>query len=547
MVDEAAATATLDDEEIAALDALGTRRSVEAGEYFYQEGDASYDFFVIISGEAEILYRKDDGEEQVVTLHGAGRFLGELNMLTGMRAYVSARATRDSEALVVPVSTLRHVLATRAGLGDKILTAFMARRSVLLSGSYSSIRLVGSTFSHETLRLREFLARSRIPYEWLDPDADPAVEGLLHEVGLSPSELPVVLMSGEVLRNPTPGALSSYLGLTIESIPERCFDLVVVGGGPAGLAAAVYGASEGLRTLGVEMAMVGGQAGSTSRIENYLGFPTGISGGDLAQRAFVQAEKFGAQLSVPCIAASLREEAGHLVVRLNDGTDVAGRAVIVASGAHYRRLDVARLEEFEGSGVYYAATEIEARICATSPVVIVGGGNSAGQAALFLSAAGSRVTLVIRGPDLHKSMSRYLIDRIEEDDNIEVRPESRITGLDGGEVLGSIGISGAQGETWLECAALFSFIGADPASQWLSGCAATDPDGFVLTDRALGPEHLDSRWDALGRTPLPFETSYPGLFAVGDVRSGSTKRVAAAVGEGSASVRSVHDFLAFGR
>jgi thioredoxin reductase (NADPH) len=500
----------------------------------------------VLSGEAEILFRKDQGGEQIVTRHGPGRFLGELNLLTGMRAYASARAAESGEVLVVPAADLRHVLATRAQLGDKLLTAFMARRSILVSESFSSIRLVGSHFSRESVEIREFLVRSRIPHEWLDADSDPSVERMLSEAGVSSDEIPVVLMSGEVLRDPTPGVLASYLGLTIESIPGRCFDLVVVGGGPAGLAASVYGASEGLRTLGVEMRLVGGQAGSTSRIENYLGFPTGISGGDLTQRAFVQAEKFGAQLSVPCAAESLREEGGHLVVRLTDGTDVAGRAVIVASGARYRRLPLERLEDFEGRGVYYAATEIEARLCASGPVVIVGGGNSAGQAALFLAEAGSRVTLVIRGSDLGKNMSRYLINRIDEDERIEVRTESQVARLDGDEILSSLILKGPKGETELVCAALFSFIGADPSSEWLCGCAATDKSGFVLTDRALGPEDLDGRWDALGRLPLPFETSYPGLFAVGDVRSGSTKRVAGAVGEGSASVSSVHEYLAFG-
>jgi thioredoxin reductase (NADPH) len=546
VVDDAVAFPTLDPDEIAVLEDLGTRRPMAAGEYLYREGDATYDFYVVLSGEAEIVFHPDEGDEQLITRHGPGRFLGELNLLTGMRAYVSSRAVSSGEVLVVPAAELRHVLATRAGLGDKILQAFMARRAILVSGSLSSLRLVGSHFSHEAREVREFLARSRIPFEWIDSESDAAVESLLSEAGVDIDELPVVLLSGDVLRNPTPGALASYLGLTIESIPERCFDLVVIGAGPAGLAASVYGASEGLRTLGVEMALVGGQAGSTSRIENYLGFPTGISGGDLAQRAFVQAEKFGAHLSVPCVAASLREEGGHLVVSLSDGTDVAGRAVIVASGARYRRLPLERLDEFEGNGVYYAATEIERHLCASEDVVIVGGGNSAGQAALYLAEAGSRVTLVIRGSDLGKSMSRYLIDRIDEDKAIVVQTESQVTRLGGGEALSSLTLKGPEGETEVPCVALFSFIGADPSSQWLCGCAATDSKGFVLTDRAISAEDLDGRWDALGRPPLPFETSYPGLFAVGDVRSGSTKRVAAAVGEGSAAVRSVHEYLAFG-
>jgi thioredoxin reductase (NADPH) len=293
------------------------------------------------------------------------------------------------------------------------------------------------------------------------------------------------------------------------------------------------------------MVAPGGQAGTSSRIENYLGFPTGISGNDLTQRALIQAEKFGAHLSAPCAAASLREEAGHLVVQLSDGTEVAGRAVIVATGARYRRLEVDRLTDFENKGVYYAATAIEARECAQSPVVVAGGGNSAGQAAMFLAESGSPVTIVIRGPDLNARMSRYLVDRIDAHERIEVWANTKITGLDGDQELSSIRVTGPDGDATLRCVALFSFIGAEPASEWLSRCAALDERGFVLTDRSLTEEHLDSRWDTLARQPLPFETSHPGLFAIGDVRAGSTKRVAAAVGEGSAAVRSVHEYLAF--
>jgi thioredoxin reductase (NADPH) len=544
MADAAVAFPTLDDSELAALETLGTRRSVAVGEYLYREGDATYDFYVIRSGAAEIVVRSD-GEERIITRHGPGQFLGELNLLTGQRVYLSARVVEPGEVIVVPRASLQHVIATNPGLGDTILAAFLARRSGLLSGASATIRVVGSRFSPESLRVREFLARNRIPHEWLDPDRDAAVERLLREFAVTPGELPVVIASGSVLRHPTPGGLAEYLGLTIDSLPERCFDLVVVGAGPAGLASAVYGASEGLRTLVVEMATVGGQAGTSSRIENYLGFPTGISGGDLTQRAVVQAEKFGAHLTSPCVASSLREEAGYLVVRLSDGTDVVGRAVIVASGARYRRLDAARLADFEGNSVYYAATEMEARLCAGSPVVVAGGGNSAGQAALFLASSGSPVTVVIRGLDLGTSMSRYLVDRIEADARIDVRTNTKITSLDGDRTLTSVRLTTAGGDVVLPCVALFSFIGAEPTAGWLSGCVALDERGFVLTDRSLGEEHLDGRWEVLGRRPLPFETSYPGLFAVGDVRAGSTKRVAAAVGEGSAAVRSVHEYLAF--
>jgi thioredoxin reductase (NADPH) len=535
---------TLDDAQVSMLEALGTRRSVEVGEYLYREGDPTYDFYVVLSGAVDIVMNAD-AEERVLVRHGAGRFLGELNMLTGLRVFVSARVVEAGEVLVVPVAELRRVLATQPALGDVILTAFMARRALLLTDASTAIRVVGSRYSPDSLQVREFLARLRIPHEWLDPDHDDAVGRLLAEVGVTPAELPVVIVSGSVLRRPSVGALAEYLGLTVGNVPDRCFDLVIVGSGPAGLAAAVYGASEGLRTLGVDMVAPGGQAGSSSRIENYLGFPTGISGSDLTQRALVQAEKFGARLTAPCAATSLREQAGHLVVGLADGTEVVGRAVIVATGARYRRLDVDRLTDFECKGVFYAATVMEARECAASPVVVAGGGNSAGQAAVFLAESGSPVTVVIRGPDLNASMSRYLVDRIETDHRIDVRTGTTITGLDGEESLSAVRVTAGDGDAVLSCAALFSFIGADPASEWLSGCAALDDRGFVLTDRLLGDEHLDERWAALGRRPLPFETSHPGLFAVGDIRSGSTKRVAAAVGEGSAAVRAVHDYLAF--
>jgi len=533
----------LDPSEVAIFEAVGTRRHVVAGDYLYHEGDPHYDFWIVLSGAVEVVV--DDADDQVIVTPRAGQFLGELNLLTGVRAFVSARVAEPGEVLAVPADRLRRVIATEPELGDKILAAFMARRAAFLAGAAVFIRVVGSRFSPETVHIREFLTRTRLPHEWLDPDADPQVDDIVRAFSLEPSDLPVVIATGEVLRRPTPGDLASYLGLTLENLPDRSFDLVIVGGGPAGLAAAVYGASEGLQTLGVDMTAPGGQAGTSSRIENYFGFTTGISGAELTQRGLVQAEKFGAKLSAPCTAVALREESGHFTVELSDGTVVAARAVIAATGAKYRRLPVDRLQEFEANSVYYAATELEARQCAGSPVMVVGGGNSAGQAAVFLADKGSAVTLVIRAADLNAHMSRYLVDRLVRHRRIEVMTSTNVVGLDGAGALQAVRVDGPDGKIRVPAAALFSFIGADPESSWLRGCAALDDRDFVLTDRALTDEQLGDAWSALRRRPLPFETSRPGLFAVGDVRSGSTKRVAAAVGEGSAAVSAVHQFLAF--
>jgi thioredoxin reductase (NADPH) len=544
MENETEAFPTLDAADVAFIAGLGEARQVSEGEYLYREGDVTYDFFVLVSAEVDIVVKTDGGEHLIIH-HGPGRFLGELNMLGGLRVFVSARVVKSGEVIAVSRDRLRQVMATKPQLGDTILAAFVARRDLLQTEAATSIRVIGSRFSPESLRVGEFLTRTRVPHEWLDADRDPQAEDVLRGFGIPANELPVVIATGSVLRRPTPGQLASYLGLTVESLPERCFDLVVVGGGPAGLAAAVYGASEGLRTLGVDMTAPGGQAGTTSRIENYLGFPRGISGAELTSLAVVQAQKFGATLTVPCTAASLHEKAGHLVVRFSDGNEVAGRAVIAATGAAYRRLEASRLADFEETGVYYAATEIESRLCGMAPVVVVGGGNSAGQASIFLSQNGCAVTLVIRGSDLTKSMSSYLVERIEADPHITLRTQTTVVALEGDQTLRSLRLEGPDGQAVVECAGLFSFIGADPSSAWLSGRAALDERGFVLTDLSLSPEQLDAGWETLGRLPLPFETGYPGLFAVGDLRAGSTKRVAAAVGEGSAAVRSVHQYLAF--
>jgi thioredoxin reductase (NADPH) len=534
----------LNDEQLALLARFGERRRIEVGDVLYADGDASYDFFVVLSGVVEVVGTYD-GEEELLAVHDTGRFLGELNLLTGQRVYVTARVVEPGEVLALPVAELRRVIATLPGLSDIILGALVARRSVLLEGAARSVRVIGSRHLPEALAVREYLIRNRLPHQWLDAEADPDICRLVDEFGLACSDLPIVLTGSTVLRQATPGEVAHHLGLTIEAIPQRCFDLVVVGAGPAGLAAAVYGASEGLSTLTVESTLPGGQAGTSSRIENYLGFPAGVSGAELTNLAMTQALKFGATMSTPCEVVGLLEKAGHLIVQLSDGTEIAGRAVVVATGAHYRRLDVPDLARFEGTGVFYAATEMEGRMVAGQPVAVVGGGNSAGQAALFLAKNHCSVSILIRGSDLGGSMSRYLADRIEAHPAITVRTRTQVVGLTGsgwGE-LQAVTVATAQEKEEMACSALFSFIGASPNSGWLSGCAAVDAAGFVRTDRSLEPGDLGPEWEALGREPLPFETSQLGLFAVGDVRSGSMKRVASAVGEGSAAIRSVHEHL----
>ena len=523
----------------------GTRRLTEAGDVLYQKGDVAYDFYVVLSGEIDVIIDPDPGEESIAH-YVAGQFLGELNLLTGLRTFVTTRVTAGGEVLMVPRERFHDLVATQPGLSDKILAAYMARRSLLLDGAAATTRVIGSKHSKEALRVREFLSRLSIPHEWLDPDLHDEVGVVLERFDIDPDDLPVVITSGTVLRNPTIGQLSEFLGLTLHSLPERRFDLVVVGAGPAGLAASVYGASEGLSTLGLDRFGPGGQAGTSSRIENYLGFPNGISGSQLAQRALVQAEKFGATLTAPCEVESLREEDGHLIVHFSDGTEVVGRAVVAATGARYRRLEAQRLGDFEGAGVFYAATQLEARLCAGEPSFVVGGGNSAGQAAIFLADSGSSVTLVIRGDDLGTNMSHYLVERICANPRITVRTNAEVTALEGSSFLSAVRISSPDREEIMPCAGLFSFIGAEPATDWLSGCVELDDKGFVLTDRMLGEKQLSGAWRSRNRAPLPYETSRPGLFAVGDVRAGSVKRVAAGVGEGSACISSVHTYLSFG-
>ncbi len=539
------AWATLDEGTLADLAAVGEIRSVEQGDILYRAGDPTPDFFVVLDGAVEIV-RIDDHAQVVVATHTAHRFLGELNLLTGQSAFLTARISQSGRVLVVPLATFRQLMSTKPDFSDRIFRALVARREILRAGEGAgAIRIIGSRYSSEAMALRAYANRSKLPHQWVDLEdvGDPGV--YLAALGLRPQDVPVVITPTAVLRGPTPGEFAAGLGLTYRNIPGYISDLVVVGTGPAGLAAAVYGASEGLRTLSLDAVGFGGQAGASSRIENYVGFPNGVSGDDLVSSAAIQAMRLGARLNAPCVVGGLRLEDGFHVVVLADGSEIPSRAVIIASGARYRRLEVDGLERFEGAGVYYAATELEARVCRGYNTVVVGGGNSAGQAAIYMAQQGSPVSLVVRRRALEETMSQYLISRIEADDRIDVLQHTEICGLQGATHLESVTLEDNQSgdRRTVPCQGLFCFIGAVPATAWLGNCVVLDRSGFVVTDRSL-PESVANDVAFGGRDPLPFETSIPGVFAVGDVRSGSLKRVAAAVGEGSSAVRQVHEYLA---
>jgi thioredoxin reductase (NADPH) len=529
--------------ELAEAAPFGSERTVAVGDFLFEAGEASYELFVVLEGEAEVV-RLDGAETEVIATYGAGGFVGELTLLTGQRRFLTARVTRPGRVLVIEQDEFRRLMSLRPALAETIFGALLARREILRSGGGAlAIRIIGSRYSPEAMSLRAFAEHSRLAHVWIDLEDAEDVRALLETMGLGPQDTPVVLTPTEVLRRATPAALAEHLGLAFRATPGYLFDLVVVGSGPAGLAAAVYGASEGLRTVCLDAVTIGGQAGASSRIENFMGFPNGISGTDLTARAAVQAMRLGARLNAPSEVVSLRSENGFHALTLLDGSEIPARAVIVASGARYTRLAVEDLDRFEGAGVYYAATDLEARVCEGTTVVLVGGGNSAGQAAIYLAQRNCKVTIAIRGKDLSHSMSQYLIERIEADPKIELLTRTEVEALAGLEHLEGVTLRHADTgeEQTLACSGLFCFIGARPATGWLGDAVQLDSGGFVLTDR-----QLTALPPGQGSRPLPFESSVPGIFAAGDVRSGSMKRVAAAVGDGSSAVRSVHERLADG-
>jgi thioredoxin reductase (NADPH) len=541
--DEDIAFPKLTEAQIDALRPRGRVRQVEAGEVMWSEGERGFGFFVVLKGEMEIIDATGD-EPRQVTVHRPGAFSGDVDMLTGRVSLISARMLTAGEVLELESAALRRVIGELPEISEVLLRAFLMRRRLLLGQGFRGIQIIGSRFSPEAHHLREFCSRNDIAYTWIDVEQDPHAEELLCQFHVGVDQTPVVIgRGGELLTSPSVADLARYMGLDARVADGEVFDLVVVGAGPAGLAAAVYASSEGLRVLTVEGTAVGGQAGTSSRIENYLGFPTGISGADLARNASIQAQKFGARISVPQAAVKLGLTGGLRTVTLDDGARITARCVLVASGAEYRTLEIPGLRELEGNGVYYAATEMEARLCSNVEVVIVGGGNSAGQAAMYLSRYARRVHICIRGTDLGHSMSRYLVDRIDKAENIQVHKGHVVSEVDGDETLREVRLLCLEkGEvTSIPSRALFLFIGAVPRTGWLNGCVALDRRGFVLTGETLTPEARDGEtWKNAGRAPFFLETSLPGVFAAGDVRAGSVKRVASAVGEGSMSVTFVH-------
>ncbi len=531
--------------QIARISAHGRARGVQSGEVLVEQGDKASSFFIVTAGELEIV-RPSGATETHITTHGPGQFTGEVNMISGRRSLVRIKVTKSGEVIELPRERLLGLIQGDAELSEILMRAFILRRIQLVAHGIGDVVLVGSHHSAGTLRIKEFLMRNGHPYSYLDLERDRDVEQLLDQFHVSAADVPVVICRGKtVLRNPSDEELADCLGFNDVIDEQQVRDLVVIGGGPAGLAAAVYGASEGLDVLVLEAGSPGGQAGSSSKIENYLGFPIGVSGQELAARAYHQAQKFGAQIIVTRGATRLACDRKPYMVEVGGSLRVPARAVVIATGAQYRKLPLENLARFEGTGVYYAATFVEAQLCDEEEVIVVGGGNSAGQAAVFLAQSAKHVHVLVRSRGLAETMSRYLIRRIEETPNITVRTHTEIVALDGRDCLECVRWRNNQtGQLEVrDIRHVFLMMGATPNTAWLNGCVALDEKGFIKTGQALSPEDLSVVHWPLARPPHYLETSLPGIFAVGDVRCGNVKRVASAVGEGSIAISFVHHVL----
>lgn len=520
-------------------------RHVKKSEILFEPGDTNVPFFVLLSGSMEIVQPGLAGERPVAR-HEPGEFTGEMTMISGRRCLVRGRVTEPGEFLELSGDGLRSLIAKDAELSEIFMRAFILRRLELVSRGLGNVILMGSRHSANTLRLREFLTRNEYPYTYVDLDTDKTSQELLDRFEVKLDEIPVTICSGgSVLRNPSLQELADGLGLNSPIVESQVRDLIIVGAGPAGLAAAVYAASEGLDILVIETAAPGGQAGSSSKIENYLGFPTGVSGQELATRAIVQAEKFGARMMVAHSVARLDCARRPYKVVLDNGSQLAARAVVIATGAQYNKPHLPNLVKFEGQGIYYGATFMEAQLCGSEEVIVVGGGNSAGQAAVYLSQTASKVHILVRSSRLSDTMSRYLIQRIQENPAIELHYKTEITALDGDSHLEHVSWRHKpSGESSVhDIRHLFIMAGASPRTEWLRGCLALDDKGFILTGRDLDATN-GAPASVQVRAPYMLETSLPGVFAVGDVRSGNLKRVASAVGEGAIAIHLVHRVLA---
>ncbi len=538
---------TLTTEQIARVAKHGQRRAVQRGEILIQAGQQHFPFFVVTDGQLEGVRSSAVGADLVGTL-GRGQFSGELNLLTGRRGLATIRVTQPGEVIEVQRDDLLALVQTDAELSEIFMRAFILRRVELINRGFGDVVLLGSNYCAGTLRVKEFLSRNAHPYTYVDLDHDDGVQALLDRFQVSEADVPIVICRGElVLRNPTNAEIADCIGFNeaIEIDETHMRDVVIVGAGPAGLGAAVYAASEGLSVLVIEANSPGGQAASSSRIENYLGFPSGISGEELAARAFTQAEKFGAQLMIAKSATHLRCEKRPYAIEIENGAHVPARSIIIATGAEYRGLPIENLDRFNGAGVYYGATRIESQLCKGEDVIVVGGGNSAGQAAVFLAQTASRVIMLVRSAELSESMSRYLVRRIEENPAIQVRTNCQLVALEGGAHLERVRCQDTKtGSDVIENVRhVFVMTGAVPATNWLDGCVALDDHGFIKTGPDLSHDDLAAAQWPLARPPHLLETSRPGIFAVGDVRGGNIKRVASAVGEGSIAVAFVHQVL----
>ncbi len=535
---------SLTEAQISRVRAVGKVRQVTPGEILFRPGDTSVPFFVLLSGAMEIVQPVVNGERPIVK-HRPGHFTGEMTMISGQRCLVLGRVTEAGDFLELSGEGLRSLITRDAELSEIFMRAFILRRTELIKRGFGTVILLGSRYSAKTLELREFLTRNGHPYAYVDLDLDKTSQDLLDRFEVQRDEVPVVICPNHgVLRNPSIQKLAEGLGFNNRIDETQVRDLIIVGAGPSGLAAAVYGASEGLDVLVIETASPGGQAGSSSKIENYLGFPIGVSGQELATRALTQAEKFGANMMIACNVVRLDCARRPYKVVLDNGKSLSARTIVIATGAQYNKPPIPNLRKFEGQGVYYGATYMESQLCEGEDAVVVGGGNSAGQAAVFLSQTASKVHMLVRSGQLSDTMSRYLIQRIEQNPAIDLHYRTEIKDLDGDNHLERVTWRDANGDpTVLDIRHVFIMAGASPRTDWLRGCIALDDKGFILTGPDIDGAAEPVSRDAAG-PPLMLETSLPGVFAVGDVRSGNVKRVASAVGEGSIAISLVHRALA---